>query len=138
MSTLAKKKSRIQEGNPIATVAIYAICIFLGLICVYPMYYVLCMSLSSTFAVEARKVFFYPIDMTFQAYKVIFLKDDLWRAYGNTIIYLRLSQNLGIYYTVSVKDYPIAVILNVGDRVSLEYVPVKNSPLLEVVTLEVK
>ena len=89
MSTLAKKKrSRIHEGNPVATVAIYAICIFLGLICVYPMYYVLCMSISSTYAVEARKVFFYPIDVTFQAYKVIFLKNDLWRAYGNTIIYL--------------------------------------------------
>ena len=89
MSTLAqKKRSRIHEGNPVATVAIYAICIFLGLICVYPMYYVLCMSISSTYAVEARKVFFYPIDVTFQAYKVIFLKNDLWRAYGNTIIYL--------------------------------------------------
>ena len=89
MSTLAqKKRSRIHEGNPVATVAIYAICIFLGLICVYPMYYVLCMSISSTYAVEARKVFFYPIDVTFQAYKVIFLKDELWRAYGNTIIYL--------------------------------------------------
>ena len=57
---------------------------------------------------------------------------------GNTVIYLRLSHNLGIYYTVSVKDYPVAVILNVGDRVSLEYVPVKNSPLMEVVTLEMK
>ena len=57
---------------------------------------------------------------------------------GNTVVYLRLSHNLAIYYTVSVKDYPIAVILNVGDRVKLEYVPVENSPLMQVVTLELK
>ena len=57
---------------------------------------------------------------------------------GNTIIYLRLSHNLGIYYTVSAKDYPIAVILNIGDRIELEYVPVEGSPLMQVVTLEMK
>ena len=57
---------------------------------------------------------------------------------GNTVIYLRLAHNLGIYYTVSARDYPVAVILNVGDRVKLEYVPAENSPLAEVITLEIK
>jgi putative aldouronate transport system permease protein len=115
MSTLAKKKSRIQEGNPIATVLIYVVCILAGLICVYPMYYVLCMSLSSTYAVEARKVFFYPIDVTFQAYKVIFLKTDLWRAYGNTIIYL-IGSVLGQLIFCLLAAYPLTVKSMIGRK----------------------
>ena len=57
---------------------------------------------------------------------------------GNTIFYLSLNHNLAVYYTVIAKDYPTAVILNVGDLVKLEYVPVENAPLMEIVTLEMK
>ena len=89
MSTIVKKKHQhIHEGNPVFTVLIYAICILLALICIYPMYYVLIMSLSETAAVEQRKVFFYPIGWNIHAYKVVFMKPELWRAYGNTIIYV--------------------------------------------------
>ena len=56
---------------------------------------------------------------------------------GNTIFYL-LLQNDDVYYTVSAKDYPIAVILNVGDWVTLEYAPAEDSPLAEVISLEIK
>ena len=56
---------------------------------------------------------------------------------GNTVIYLQLDSG-DLYYTVSAKNYPIAVILNVGDRVSMEYVPAEDSPLAEVITLEIK
>ena len=56
---------------------------------------------------------------------------------GNTVIYLQLDSG-DLYYTVSAKNYPIAVILNVGDRVGMEYVPAEDSPLAEVITLEIK
>ena len=56
---------------------------------------------------------------------------------GNTVIYLQLDSG-DLYYTVSAKNYPIAVILNVGDRVNMEYVPTEDSPLVEVITLEIK
>ena len=39
---------------------------------------------------------------------------------GNTIYYLRLEKG-DVYYTVSAKDYPLAVILNEGDRVAISY-----------------
>ena len=56
---------------------------------------------------------------------------------GNTIIYLQLEGG-DVYYTVSVRDYPIAVILNVGDRVKLEYIPTENPALAEAMVLEIK
>ena len=56
---------------------------------------------------------------------------------GNTIFYI-LMQNDDLYYTVSAKDYPIAVILNVGDWITLEYSPVEDSPLAKVISLKTK
>ena len=56
---------------------------------------------------------------------------------GNTIIYLQLEGG-DVYYTVSVRDYPIAVILNVGDRVKLEYISTENPALAEAMVLEIK
>ena len=107
MSTLAKKKrSHIHEGNPVFTVLIYAVCIFLGLICIYPMYYVLIMSLSETAAVEQGKVFFYPIGWNPHAYKVVFAKTELWRAYGNTIIYV-IGSILGQLTFCLLAAYPL-------------------------------
>ena len=57
---------------------------------------------------------------------------------GNTIFYLRLDKSLAVYYTVSAKDYPTAVILNVGDLVKLEFVPTESEYLFDILTLEMK
>ena len=64
MSTLVAKKKRthLHEGSPVATVIMYVIAAFSALICIYPMWYVFCMSLSEAWAVEARKVWWYPVN----------------------------------------------------------------------------
>lgn len=55
---------------------------------------------------------------------------------GNTIYYLRL-ENSKVYYTVSAKDYPMAVILNEGDNVDISYYP-SDETLIEAASLEIK
>lgn len=55
---------------------------------------------------------------------------------GNTIYYLRL-ENSNVYYTVSAKDYPMAVILNEGDNVDISYYP-SDETLIEAASLEIK
>ena len=47
-----KQKGHISEGNPVWTVVLYILAILAALICIYPMYYVLCMSVSSPAAVS--------------------------------------------------------------------------------------
>lgn len=54
---------------------------------------------------------------------------------GNTIFYLRL-ENEKVYYTVSAKDYPMAVILDVGDKVTVTYYPA-DGVLIQAETLEI-
>ena len=55
---------------------------------------------------------------------------------GNTIFYLRLAGEEN-YYTVSAKDYPLAVILDTGDRVSISYYEAEG-PLIEAEKLEIQ
>lgn len=54
---------------------------------------------------------------------------------GNTIFYLQLEGS-EVYYTVSAKDYPITAILNIGDTVTVSYLP-QESTLVAVEDLEV-
>ena len=93
MATTVTKvhKNRIREGNPVATVIIYTLSILAAIICIYPMYYVLCMSLSSPGAVSGLKVFWYPIGWQVNAYKVIIAKSEMWHAYSMTIFYVVFS-----------------------------------------------
>ena len=115
MSKINKKKHRIHEGNPIATVLIYAVCILAALICVYPMWYVFCMSLSDAWAVEARKVWWYPVGFSIHGYKVITAKVDMWRAYGNTIIYV-IGSVLMMLTTCLLAGYPLTVKSMIGRK----------------------
>lgn len=55
---------------------------------------------------------------------------------GNTIYYLRLEKGK-VYYTVSAKEYPLAVILDVGDSVDISYAP-SEEMLVEAEELEIK
>lgn len=55
---------------------------------------------------------------------------------GNTIFYFKLEGE-EVYYTISAKAYPIAAILNVGDKITVTYVP-QDAVLLDAKTLEVK
>ena len=42
---------------------------------------------------------------------------------GNTVFYFKLDTDEEHYYMVSVKDNPLAPIINTGDEVSLLYMP---------------
>lgn len=55
---------------------------------------------------------------------------------GNTIFYFKLEGE-EVYYTISAKAYPIAAIVNVGDEITVTYVP-QDAVLLEAKTLEVE
>lgn len=54
---------------------------------------------------------------------------------GNTIFYLQLEGS-EVYYTVNARDYPITAILNIGDTITVSYLP-QESILVAVEVLEV-
>lgn len=83
-----KHKNKIREGSRIADVILYAIAVFLMFITLYPMYYILIISLSAPEVAITLKVYTHPIGLNFDAYKVLMKNGEFWQAYRNTLMYV--------------------------------------------------
>lgn len=59
-------------GDKVFDFANYIFLLMFGFICLYPMVYILSVSLSGSMAVLNRKVFLWPVDINFEAYKTCF------------------------------------------------------------------
>ena len=81
MSTLVKpgkthRKNRIREGSIVADVIMYAISVFVIFITLYPMYYILIISLSAPEVAITMKVYVRPIGLNLNAYQVLLKNTD--------------------------------------------------------------
>ena len=88
MHTTIPKKNRIKEGSPIATAAIYAAAALVCFVTLYPMYYVLILSLSDPNHAMTMKVYTLPKGWNIDSYKLLFGDAEMWRAYLNTLMYI--------------------------------------------------
>ena len=72
-------------GDRIFNIFCYAMVLLVTFICLYPLWLVLIYSMSDPDAVNAGKVWIWPVDFTWDAYKEVFARDDLMKGYWNTI-----------------------------------------------------
>jgi putative aldouronate transport system permease protein len=84
---MMSKKNKIREGNPIATSIMYILAAFVVLITLYPMYYVLILSLSEPRYAITLQVYTFPKGFNLDAYKVLTLDPKIWRSFVNTVLY---------------------------------------------------
>lgn len=82
-----KVSNRIKEGNPIVTAVLYLLVIAICLVTVYPMYYVLILSLSEPKFAAGMDVYLWPKGFSLDAYRMLVGDGEMWRAYANTILY---------------------------------------------------
>lgn len=66
----------------------------------YPFIYVLSASMSSGLAVTTGRVWFFPVEINFEAYKSVFKEKGIWLAYGNTIYYTVVGTFVNLVLTV--------------------------------------
>ena len=104
--TAKKKKSRLHEGSMVATVLMYIAAVFAAIICLYPMWYVFCNSISDVFYVDSMKVWLYPIGFTVDAYRAIVIQSAMWKAYAMTIFYVAGSVVLMLTFCM-LAAYPL-------------------------------
>ncbi|MBO4367762.1 MAG: carbohydrate ABC transporter permease [Clostridia bacterium] len=104
-----RRRNHIRNGSRLADAVI---CLFAAVLCfitLYPMYYILILSLSSPQAAATMKVYFLPDGFYLDSYAMLIKNNQIWRAYGNTIIYvmseliLRLVSCLLMAYPLTVK-----------------------------------
>jgi putative aldouronate transport system permease protein len=98
---------RLSLGERIYLACAYAFLGLFSLATLYPFLYVLSASLSSGAALSGNRVWLYPVEPSLAAFLEIMSKADLWRAYGNSIIYtscgtfLSLCVSIGMAYALS-------------------------------------
>ncbi|WP_238403160.1 carbohydrate ABC transporter permease [Paenibacillus mesophilus] len=85
------------------------ILIMIGVIFVmlYPLYYMAIVSISAGGAVTRGEVGFYPIDMTWKAYEIVFSSAPIVQAYQNTLLYTTVGVAINLAMT-ALCAYPLS------------------------------
>lgn len=103
-----KNKNHISEGSKVADIIIYAVAVLLALLCLYPVYYVLILSLSAPRAAATMQVYLVPKGFYLGGYEKIFGDSLLWSSYLNTILYA-LSEMVLMLFTCSTFAYGLSI-----------------------------
>ncbi|MEG0691531.1 MAG: carbohydrate ABC transporter permease [Oscillospiraceae bacterium] len=103
---MAKNKNAIKEGSKAFDIVVYVLAGILCLITVYPMYYVIILSISDPIHVAAGNIFLVPKGFSLNSYQMIFADVAMWRAYANTIFYV-VATTLLMLITCVLAAYPL-------------------------------
>src|SRR6185312_9229673 len=80
------------------------------LVILYPLIYVISVSISDPAAVSQGKMWLWPVDVTFRGYELVFQYKEIWIGYRNTFFYtilgtlLHLTVLLPCAYALSRKE----------------------------------
>lgn len=83
------------------------ILILIGIVTLYPLVYVVAGSLSSPDAINTGKVWFFPVDFTWRAYKEVFELDHLLSSFANSVLYMVAGTVISLVLTVC-GAYPLS------------------------------
>ncbi len=94
-------------GSRIRVGVTYAIVIILAILCLFPVWNMVCMSFSSATMITANKVSIIPREFTLEAYKLILKDSQFWKSFWTSII--RVGLGLAINLTMIVLlAYPLS------------------------------
>jgi putative aldouronate transport system permease protein len=71
--------------------------LLITLVIIYPLIFVISASISDPAAIISGKMWLWPVDITFEGYKLIFENDDIWLGYRNTIVYTIVGTALHLF-----------------------------------------
>lgn len=98
-----KKKERVLEsrGDQIFGMINSVFMVILMFICIYPLWYVLCASVSDPAALSAfRGILFKPLGFQVEGYRAVFNNKDVIVGYGNTLFYVIVGTAVNVVLTM--------------------------------------
>lgn len=104
------KAKRLSGGDVAFNLMIYGLGTLILLCIAYPIYFVVIASVSDPNAVMNGRVWFYPVEVTFEGYKRLLADNRVWTGYRNTIVYtivgtfISLAATMPAGYALSRKD----------------------------------
>ena len=102
-----RSKNRIKEGSPVGTAIIYVLSALASIITLYPMYYVLILSLSAPQEAVKMEASLLPRGGVYlESYRILLGDARLWRSYLNTILYV-VGNTVLMLVTSVMAAYPL-------------------------------
>ena len=110
--TPKRRRLRINEVSPAASVVLIIVMIFLALVILLPLALVIIISISSTESLARNGFTYFPTGFSIEAYRFLFRAGDtIFRSYGNTIFYTVVGTILSLFvmsmfaYVLSLKAF---------------------------------
>lgn len=79
-------KNKIYIGSRTVDVVLIIFMLLISVVFLYPFLNVIAISLSSNRMITTGQVTFFPKEIMFEGYKLLFSEENIFRAYGNTIV----------------------------------------------------
>lgn len=99
----AKKRIRYTREDIAFNVISYSVITLLILVCLYPIWYVACASITDpTIVAAAKGILLWPQRLTFDAYAEVFQDAEIWSGYANTLLYTVVGTILNVVLTAMV------------------------------------
>ena len=95
-----KKGFRVRIGDKVFDIIVYAIAIFVALLCLYPLYLVVINSLSNPDSVASGDVYIIPVGFSLDSYIEAFKNGDIMRGYLNSLYYVVAGTLLNMLLTI--------------------------------------
>lgn len=93
-------KKFFKDGDRLFYLMITVILTLVFLIVLYPCIYVVAASFSSGSAVQAGKVFLWPVDFSFDGYLTVFSNMKVWIGYANSLFYTVVGTVINVVVTI--------------------------------------
>ena len=117
---MLRQKHGIREGSRLASMLIYLATGLCCIVTVYPMYYVLIRSVSAPEHALACDMLLFPKGFDLNSYRVILSDTTLWRAYGNTLLYVVVTTLLMLLFC-TLCAYPLCMPGLLGKKAVVTY-----------------
>jgi len=101
MVVVSRRRGKLQlSGDIVFDWAVNAILFMIVIITLYPIIYVFSVSISSSSAVSAKQVYFWPVGFSVASYKLLALHPFLARSYLNTLFYTVVGTSYSLILTI--------------------------------------
>ncbi|MEN6313818.1 MAG: carbohydrate ABC transporter permease [Clostridiaceae bacterium] len=78
----------------------YTILSIVLLLISYPLIYTLSASISNPISVSSGKMWLWPVDISFEGFKLVFENDEIWLGYRNTLLYTIVGTLFNLLMTI--------------------------------------
>jgi multiple sugar transport system permease protein/putative aldouronate transport system permease protein len=102
-----QKYKKVSPGDRIFGVFNFAFLFSAFILVLYPIIFVVSSSLSSPQAIITGRVFFWPVNFSFEGYRAVFRSSQVWTGYSNSLYYTTFGTLINVVVTV-MAAYPLS------------------------------